>query len=52
MDVVTLWHLCSAGMGAGHLPDSGGASEQACWLLEAFALMSAMERELKKQTGV
>lgn len=50
-DVVMLWDLYRAGMGPGHLPDAGGVNDQACWLMEAFKIMDAAERNLKKGMG-
>lgn len=50
-DVVRLWDLYRSGMGgAGHLPDTGGTAEQACWLLEAFAIMDGMAHELRQRS--
>jgi hypothetical protein len=43
-----LWRLACPGMGAGHLPDAGGAGEQAAIMMDAFAVMSAAEAELRK----
>jgi len=36
------------GFGAGYLPDAGGINDQSAWLMDAFGIMSSMERSLKK----
>jgi hypothetical protein len=47
--MVRLWRLYQGGTGIGHLPESGGSGEQACIMLEAFAVMSGAEAEMKPQ---
>lgn len=58
-DMLRLWRLYAppagriSGMAAGlvpvvgHLPESGGAGEQAAIMLDAFDVMSAMQAELE-----
>lgn len=51
-DVVALWRLWrSGGMGAGFLPDAGGAADQACWLLDAFGVMETQAALLERKGG-
>jgi len=46
--VVRLWSLCRSPMGGvAHLPDGGGVADQSAWLMDAFAIMSAAESELR-----
>jgi hypothetical protein len=49
--MVRLWRLYQGGVGIGHLPESGGAAEQACIMLEAFGVMTAAELEMKPSAG-
>jgi len=48
---VRLWRLFQGGMAPGHLPEAGGTLDQGAWLLEAFSIMTAAERELEKGNG-
>lgn len=34
-------------MGPGHLPERGAMLDQPAWLMDAFALMSKAERDMK-----
>ena len=47
-EMVALWRLFQAG----HLPDAGGTLDQAAAMIDAFALMSAAERDLAKELEV
>jgi len=47
-EMLRLWRLFSPGMGVGHLPQLGGSLEQSCLMLDCFAVMSGVERELDK----
>ena len=45
-----LWQLCRDKEGGlRHLPDNGGAAEQPCALLRAFAVMEAALTRFRKQ---
>ena len=43
--MLRLWQLYLSG----HLPDAGGAMDQAAVMIDAFAAMSAAKMELEKQ---
>ncbi len=42
-EVIRLWRVCRGAMGYALLPDAGGVNDQAAWLLDALAQLSAME---------
>jgi hypothetical protein len=46
-DLLRLWRAWQGGMGPGHLPERGGMLDQPAWLMDAFALMSKAERDMK-----
>lgn len=48
-DMLRLWRLSQGGMARGWLPDPGGTLDQPRVMLEAFAVMSAVEHELTKR---
>jgi hypothetical protein len=51
-EVVTLWRLCRSGVGGfAAMPEGGGVTDQAAWLLDAFDLLSAFASELEKARG-
>lgn len=45
--MIRLWRLCAGGFGGGVLPCAGGAGDQPAAMMDAFALMSVAETELK-----
>lgn len=47
--MVQLWRLFQGGMGIGPLPDPGGTMDQPCIMLDAFAVMSSIEAELREK---
>ena len=46
---VRLWAACRAGMGGiAHWPDAGGVADQAAWVVDAFAVLGAIDAELNE----
>lgn len=45
--MLRLWRMAYPGMGAGHLPDSGGVMDQAAVMLDAFSIMNAARGEVE-----
>lgn len=46
--MLRLWRLSQGGMGAGHLPELGGSLAQSTKMVEAFAIMTAFEDDLRE----
>ena len=43
-DFIRLWAACRAGVGGlAHWPDPGGVGDQAAWIVDAFAMLSAID---------
>ena len=49
--MVRLWRLSHGGMGVGHLPEGPRSMSQSPLMMEAFALMSSVEAEIKEECG-
>jgi hypothetical protein len=50
--MIGLWRLFQgSGLGAGYLPDAGGALDQPAIMMQAFALMSDFEHRLNNGVG-
>lgn len=48
--MVRLWSLYrGGGMGVGHLPETGGAGDQAAIMIDAFGVMEAMAAKLPQR---
>ena len=46
-DFVRLWASCRAGMGGiGCWPDAGGVTDQAAWVVDAFALLGELDARI------
>ena len=46
---VRLWAACRAGMGGiAPWPDAGGVADQAAWVVDAFAVLGAIDAELNE----
>jgi len=50
---VRLWSNCRGETGFAHWPDPGGVNDQAAWVVDAFAALSAIDAEWRaeRKTG-
>jgi hypothetical protein len=50
IEFVQLWFACRAGMGGyAAWPDAGGVNDQAAWIVDAFATVSAIDADISEQ---
>ncbi len=46
-DFIRLWAACRGGMGGiAHWPDPGGVGDQATWIVDAFAMLAAIDARI------
>lgn len=48
--LINIWSQCRGDFGNAHFPDSGGAVDQSCWVMEAFALLERYYQILRKES--
>jgi len=48
-DFVRLWAVCRGEAGIAHWPDAGGIGDQAAWIVDAFAALSAIDAKWREE---
>jgi hypothetical protein len=46
-EMVRLWAACRGESGIAHWPDAGGVGDQAEWIVDAFATLSAADATMR-----
>lgn len=47
-EFVRLWAACRGEAGMAHWPDAGGVADQAAWIVDAFAALTACDAEMRE----
>ena len=48
-EFIRLWAACRGETGIAHWPDAGGVNDQAAWIVDAFATVSAIDADISEQ---